>query len=205
VNLESGKAPAIVVADADLDLAAKAIRQAGILNTGQVCNSPERVYFDRRVSEQFVERLAAEMKATRYGDPSGDQPIDIGPIINNAGVDKIRGLVESATARGAQTATGGKVADLGAGKPLRAYRAGELPAGHGRDPEGCLRPGPAGGHVQRPGRGDRLRNDTVYERLVAATGSAVVIDGGLLGLEAAYGLLAAGAGSTRPCSTWRLG
>lgn len=116
VNLElGGKAPAIVVADADLDLAAKAIKQGRILNTGQVCNAPERVYVDRRISDRFVEKLSAEMKATRYGDPLGDKPIDMGPIINKAGVEKIKGLVDSALAQGAQTVTGGKVADLGAG------------------------------------------------------------------------------------------
>ena len=85
VNLElGGKAPAIVVADADLDLAAKMIKQERILNTGQVCNAPERVYMDRRVSDQLVGKLAAEMRATRYGDPLGDAPTDMGPIINRA-------------------------------------------------------------------------------------------------------------------------
>lgn len=116
VNLElGGKAPAIVVADADLDLAAKMIKQGRILNTGQVCNAPERVYVDRRVSDQFVEKLTAEMKATRYGDPLGDQPIDMGPIINKAGVEKIKGLVDGALGQGAQAVAGGKVAELGAG------------------------------------------------------------------------------------------
>ena len=116
VNLElGGKAPAIVVADADLDVAAKMIKQGRILNTGQVCNAPERVYVDRRVSDQFVEKLAAEMRATRYGDPLGDAPIDMGPIINKAGVAKITELVEGALGQGAQAVAGGKVADLGQG------------------------------------------------------------------------------------------
>ena len=114
VNLElGGKAPAIVVAD--LDLAAKAIKQGCTLNTGQVCNAPERVYVDRRVSDEFVEKLAAEMKATRYGDPLNDDSLDMGPIINKAGLVKIKGLIEGATANGAEAVTGGKVADLGSG------------------------------------------------------------------------------------------
>jgi lactaldehyde dehydrogenase/glycolaldehyde dehydrogenase len=116
VNLElGGKAPAIVVADADLDLAAKAIKQGRTLNTGQVCNAPERVYVDRKISDAFVNKLVAEMKSTRYGDPLGGQPIDMGPIINKAGVEKIKGLVDSALDQGAQVVTGGKVANLGAG------------------------------------------------------------------------------------------
>ena len=116
VNLElGGKAPAIVVADADLDLAAKLIKASRTLNTGQVCNAPERVYVDRKIADQFVEKLAAEMKSTRYGDPLGDAPIDMGPIINKAGVTKIKDLVDDAMAHGAQAVTGGKVADLGVG------------------------------------------------------------------------------------------
>jgi lactaldehyde dehydrogenase / glycolaldehyde dehydrogenase len=116
VNLElGGKAPAIVTADADLDLAARAIKQSRVLNTGQVCNAAERVYVDRKVSEQFVEKLAAEMAATRYGDPLGNEPIDMGPIINKPGLNKIKELVDSAVAAGAQAVVGGKIADLGSG------------------------------------------------------------------------------------------
>jgi lactaldehyde dehydrogenase/glycolaldehyde dehydrogenase len=116
VNLElGGKAPAIVVADADLDLAAKLLKASRTLNTGQVCNAPERVYVDRKIADRFVEKLAAEMKSTRYGDPLGDKPIDMGPIINKAGVEKIKNLVDDAMAHGAQAVAGGKVADLGAG------------------------------------------------------------------------------------------
>jgi lactaldehyde dehydrogenase / glycolaldehyde dehydrogenase len=116
VNLElGGKASAIVVAEADLDLAVEMIKQGRVLNTGQACNAPERVYVDRRISDQFVEKLAAEMRATRYGDPLGDKPIDMGPIINKAGVAKIKGLVDNALEQGAQAVAGGKVADLGAG------------------------------------------------------------------------------------------
>ena len=116
VNLElGGKAPAIVAADADLDLAARAITQSRTLNTGQVCNAAERVYVDRQVADAFAEKLVAAMKATRYGDPLGDEEIDMGPIINRAGLDKIDALVQSALSGGAEASLGGKRADLGAG------------------------------------------------------------------------------------------
>ena len=116
LNLElGGKAPAIVIRDADLDQAAKLIKASRTLNTGQVCNAPERIYVERKVADEFVHKLTAEMKATRYGDPLGDQPIDMGPIINKAGVSKIKALVDSALAAGAEAVTGGKVADLGQG------------------------------------------------------------------------------------------
>lgn len=116
VNLElGGKAPAIVVKDADLDLAARCIKQSRVLNTGQVCNAAERVYVDKSIAEEFVEKLSAEMKATRYGDPLGNDELDMGPIINKAGLTKIDDLVKGALAAGAECVLGGKAADLGAG------------------------------------------------------------------------------------------
>lgn len=116
VNLKlGGKAPAIVVRDADLDLAARCIKQSRVLNTGQVCNAAERVYVDEAIAEEFVEKLSAEMKATRYGDPLGNDELDMGPIINKAGLTKIDDLVQSALNDGAQCVLGGKAADLGQG------------------------------------------------------------------------------------------
>lgn len=116
MNLElGGKAPAIVTADADLDLAARAITQSRVLNTGQVCNAAERIYVDRRVAAAFTERLVAAMKAVRYGDPLACDDLDMGPIINRAGLDKIDALVQSAIGGGAEAVLGGRPADLGAG------------------------------------------------------------------------------------------
>lgn len=116
MNLElGGKAPAIVTADADLDLAARAITQSRTLNTGQVCNAAERVYVDRAVAAEFTDKLVAAMKAVRYGDPLAGDELDMGPIINRAGLDKIDALVKSAVSGGAEAVLGGKAADLGQG------------------------------------------------------------------------------------------
>lgn len=116
MNLElGGKAPAIVTADADLDLAARAITQSRTLNTGQVCNAAERIYVDRKVAGEFTDRLVTAMKAVRYGDPLASEDLDMGPIINRAGLNKIDALVQSAVSDGAEAILGGKPADLGAG------------------------------------------------------------------------------------------
>ncbi|MHC9086300.1 aldehyde dehydrogenase [Luteimonas sp. RIT-PG2_3] len=116
VNLElGGKAPAIVLADADLDLAAKAIYDSRVINTGQVCNCAERVYVERGAHEAFVERLAAHFRDTRYGDPSERDDLHMGPLVNQQGLDKVSTLVEQAKRDGATVVTGGKVADLGQG------------------------------------------------------------------------------------------
>ena len=116
VNLElGGKAPAIVLADADLDLAAKAIYDSRVINTGQVCNCAERVYVERGVHDGLVDRLKVLFEGTRYGDPSKEADLHMGPLVNKAGLDKVAAAVEKAKADGATIVTGGKIADRPAG------------------------------------------------------------------------------------------
>ena len=116
VNLElGGKAPAIVLSDADLDLAAKAITASRVINTGQVCNCAERVYVEREVADEFIAKLSASMAATKYGDPLADRGVDMGPLVNREGLDKVASMVERARRDGVRTVTGGRVADLGKG------------------------------------------------------------------------------------------
>lgn len=116
LNLElGGKAPAIVLADADLELAVNAIKASRVINTGQVCNCAERVYVQRQVADQFIEKIAAAMAATRFGDPNVQADLDMGPLVNQIGLDKVAQMVRTATGQGAQVITGGAVADLGKG------------------------------------------------------------------------------------------
>ena len=108
VNLElGGKAPAIVMADADLDLAVRAVKSSRVINSGQVCNCAERVYVEKRVAAQFVDKLTAAMKDTRFGNPLTDASVEYGPLINEAGYKKVERLVQSAVAAGATVVTGG--------------------------------------------------------------------------------------------------
>ncbi|NUT83432.1 aldehyde dehydrogenase [Pseudomonas brassicacearum] len=112
LNLElGGKAPAIVLADADLALAVKAIRDSRIINTGQVCNCAERVYVERKVTDQFIERISAAMSATRYGDPLAEPDVEMGPLINRQGLDSVERKVRTALQQGASLISGGRVAD----------------------------------------------------------------------------------------------
>lgn len=116
VNLElGGKAPAIVLADADLDLAAKAIYDSRVINTGQVCNCAERVYVARSVADAFVDRITRLMRETRYGDPLAVSDLHMGPLINRTGLDKVAAMVDRARAAGAEVVTGGKRADVSRG------------------------------------------------------------------------------------------
>jgi len=113
LNLElGGKAPAIVLGDADIDLAVKAIRDSRIINTGQVCNCAERVYVERRVADEFISKITAAMAGTRYGDPLAQTDVEMGPLINRQGLDSVAAKVKTALAQGAELLTGGSVADL---------------------------------------------------------------------------------------------
>ncbi|MBU2877621.1 aldehyde dehydrogenase [Aliiglaciecola lipolytica] len=116
LNLElGGKAPAIVLADANVDLAVEAIKNSRVINTGQVCNCAERVYVQASVADEFTAKLSAAMSATRYGDPLAQPDIDMGPLVNKIGLDKVAKMVEFAKQQGAEVVTGGNLADLGQG------------------------------------------------------------------------------------------
>lgn len=112
VNLElGGKAPAIVLDDADLELTANALFNSRVLNTGQVCNAAERVYVQKGIAERLADRVTRLMAETQYGNPLADPNLHMGPLMNQAGLDKVAALVESAKKAGAQVRTGGRVAD----------------------------------------------------------------------------------------------
>jgi lactaldehyde dehydrogenase/glycolaldehyde dehydrogenase len=116
VNLElGGKAPAIVMGDADIDLAVKAVKASRVINSGQVCNCAERIYVQRKVAGQFIEKLSAAMQSTRFGNPLAEPGVEYGPLINEAGYKKVDALVKSAVAAGASVVTGGKRAALEGG------------------------------------------------------------------------------------------
>lgn len=116
VNLElGGKAPAIILNDADLDLAAAVLKASKSLNSGQACNCAERVYVEKGVAAEFKEKLAAAMTSISYGDPLGDAPIDMGPLINLAAVERIGSMVEDARSKGAEVLAGGSAEKRGGG------------------------------------------------------------------------------------------
>ncbi|KXJ50544.1 MAG: aldehyde dehydrogenase [Neptuniibacter sp. Phe_28] len=116
LNLElGGKAPAIVMPSADIDLAVNAIKSSRVINAGQVCNCAERVYVHADVADEFISKITAAMAETTYGDPSVDPDVDMGPLVNKIGLDKVAAMVETAKEQGATVTTGGAIADLGKG------------------------------------------------------------------------------------------
>lgn len=109
-----GKAPAIVLDDADLELAVKAIVDSRVINTGQVCNCAERVYVQKGIYDRFVNKLGEAMKGVAFGDPAKRNDIAMGPLINAAALERVEQKVAKAVSQGAQVVLGGKAAD-GAG------------------------------------------------------------------------------------------
>jgi lactaldehyde dehydrogenase/glycolaldehyde dehydrogenase len=107
VSLElGGKAPAIVMPDADLGLAVKAIQISRITNTGQVCNCAERVYVHESIASQFVEKMSAAMEQTVVGDPF-DSKVDMGPLISEKQLELVDAAVQRAIKEGSELVTGG--------------------------------------------------------------------------------------------------
>jgi len=106
-----GKAPAIVMDDADLELAVKAIVDSRVINTGQVCNCAERVYVQKGIYDRFVNRLGEAMKAVQFGNPAERNDIAMGPLINAAALERVEQKVALAVQQGAKVVLGGKVAE----------------------------------------------------------------------------------------------
>lgn len=111
VSLElGGKAPFIVMDDADMDAAVRNAITARFTNCGQVCTCNERTYVQRKVFDQFLERYVDMARTLRMGDPMQNN-IELGPKVNKAELEKIERMVIHAQEQGAQVALGGKRPD----------------------------------------------------------------------------------------------
>ena len=110
VSLElGGKAPAIVMDDADIDLAVDCILGGRIANAGQVCNCVERVYLQQGIAAAFIERMRQAMQQITIG--SGLEDPDMGPLINGNARDSVHAMVQNAVADGAVLICGGKTCE----------------------------------------------------------------------------------------------
>ncbi|HSI67416.1 MAG TPA: aldehyde dehydrogenase [Planococcus sp. (in: firmicutes)] len=116
VNLElGGKAPAIVTANADLDLAAEAIAASRLSNAGQACTNAERVYVHESVAEELTKKLVAAFESKKLGNPREDKNVDVGPLVSQDRLETVEGMVQQALTQGAVVATGGERPDFASG------------------------------------------------------------------------------------------
>ncbi|WP_339096910.1 aldehyde dehydrogenase [Pectobacterium brasiliense] len=109
VSLElGGKAPAIVMDDADLDLAVKAIVSSRVINSGQVCNCAERVYVQKGIYDEFIARIKAAMEQVTFGNTAEKKALDMGPLISAAALQRVEDKVAKAVSQGAKVLLGGQ-------------------------------------------------------------------------------------------------
>jgi acyl-CoA reductase-like NAD-dependent aldehyde dehydrogenase len=102
-----GKAPLVVLADADLDEAVAAAKFGAFMHQGQICMSTERIVADRAVAGEVASRLGEKAAALKVGDPR-DPETEIGPLVSAASLERIGELVEDARSQGAEVVTGGE-------------------------------------------------------------------------------------------------
>ena len=103
-----GNAPFVVFDDADLELAVAGAMVAKMRNGGEACTSANRFLVQRGIAREFADRMAAAMGALRVG-PGLDDGVQLGPMINAAGRDKVASLVDGAVSEGARIAVGGRI------------------------------------------------------------------------------------------------
>ncbi|HWH95289.1 MAG TPA: aldehyde dehydrogenase family protein [Baekduia sp.] len=106
-----GKAPLVVLADADLDEAAAAANFGAFMNSGQICMSTERIVVDRAIAPDLEAKLIDKAQGLTVGDPR-DPTTMIGPVVNAAAAQRVGELLDDAKAKGARVLTGGQAEGL---------------------------------------------------------------------------------------------
>jgi acyl-CoA reductase-like NAD-dependent aldehyde dehydrogenase len=101
-----GKAPLVILDDADIDGAIDATVFGAFMNQGQICMSTERIIVDGNIADIFVERLAARTASLPAGDPRGH--VVLGSLISAQAAEKMDGLITDAVKKGAKLVAGGK-------------------------------------------------------------------------------------------------
>lgn len=104
-----GKAPVIVLDDADLDAAVAGVAFGAFANSGQICMSTERIIVDQAIADAFVRKLADKAQRLPLGDPR-QGPVVLGSVVDMATVNRCNALIDDALAKGAKLICGGKAA-----------------------------------------------------------------------------------------------
>jgi len=107
VQLElGGKAPFVVLDDADLEAAAEGAVVGGFVNAGQDCTAATRIYVQEGVHDKFLDRLTDKARRIRLGDPS-KRTTDMGPLVSEAQLKKVEDMVAAGKSEGANLVLGG--------------------------------------------------------------------------------------------------
>ena len=103
-----GKAPMVVLDDADIDDAVNAAAFGCFANSGQICMSTERLVVDEKIADEFVRRFADKARLLPVGDPRKPDPVVLGSVVGMPTVEHCNALIDDALAKGAKLVCGGK-------------------------------------------------------------------------------------------------
>ena len=103
-----GKAPLVILDDADIEDAVNAAAFGCFANSGQICMSTERIIVDRKIADEFVKKFGDKAKALPLGDPRKPEPVVLGSVIGMPTVEHCNALIDDALAKGARLVCGGK-------------------------------------------------------------------------------------------------
>lgn len=108
ISLElGGNAPAIVFADADLDLAVEGVKSAKMRNIGEACTAANRILVHEDVADEFTRKFVAAIEAMKVGNGL-DEGVEVGPLVEEKAVAHMQELVDDAVAHGGTVLTGGE-------------------------------------------------------------------------------------------------
>lgn len=99
-----GKAPFVVLDDADIDAAVEGAAFGAFMNQGQICMSTERIIVDEKVADQFIQKFAAKAKGLSFGN-SADNVV-LGSVVDREIIDRVKMLIDDATNKGAEVVAG---------------------------------------------------------------------------------------------------
>ena len=102
-----GKAPLLVLDDADIDAAVNGAIFGAFANSGQICMSTERIVVDNAIGDEFVAKFAARAQNLPLGDPR-EGPVVLGSVVDMSTVTRCNALIDDALAKGARLVCGGK-------------------------------------------------------------------------------------------------
>ncbi len=154
-----GHTPMVVFKDADLDRAVADGVKRSFRNMGQICNAVNRIYVEEEIAEEYIRRFVDQTAKMTIGDGLENPNVDLGPMIDEEGIERTQAHVDDAVSKGAKLLYGGK-------RPDRA----DLRQGYFYEPavltnvtkemlvmhEEFLRPGGRYWDLQRPGRSGRV-------------------------------------------------
>jgi benzaldehyde dehydrogenase (NAD) len=103
-----GKAPLVILDDADIDDAVNGAAFGAFANSGQICMSTERIIVDQKIADAFAKKFGDKAKSLPLGDPRKPEPVVLGSVIGMATVEHCNALIDDALAKGAKLVCGGK-------------------------------------------------------------------------------------------------